>query len=141
MTHTPLKGLSFHHVGMAVYAIEDAFAKLQSFGYSTLSKTYVDPKQKINIAFVSSQSQDQQPRLELIEPSDKGSIVDGLLKKNGSGIYHLGFICSEFESSVVRLEDSGYSRLADPSPSPAFAGRPFCFFYHRSCGLLELIGS
>jgi methylmalonyl-CoA/ethylmalonyl-CoA epimerase len=131
--------LVFHHLGMVVYSQAETARELRRFGYDQTSPVYEDPRQRIRIVFLTAAA--TAPRLELVEPTADDSVVSALLGRVGVSPYHTGYLTGTFDTSVAELEASGFKRLGDPAPSPAFDGRRFCFLYHKHLGLTELIAS
>ncbi len=68
--------LHFHHLGMACRNIAAELPELAIVGYRPEGPIFEDPIQQVRIQFVSGGG----PRLELIEPADAQSPVQGILE-------------------------------------------------------------
>lgn len=77
----------FHHIGVAVEFIERTAILFTEAGYK-MSNVIFDPKQCVNIAFLSNPWMVNSPLLELVEPVDENSPVRNILNKVGVSTYY-----------------------------------------------------
>lgn len=139
MTPTPeaLSGLTFHHFGLAVAAPDEAFRYLRALGY-TEGNTVFDPLQRVNLAMRHHMVM---PDVEVIWPGDVPSPIDKLIKRSGTMIYHLCYVCSQPDAVIAALEAAGLDTILVSSPTPAvlFGGREVSFHIVSGFGLIELL--
>lgn len=115
--------MELHHIGIAVYSIDKYYNEILKpyFGFDTISDTVVNYSQNVKIAFVKNS---MSATIELIEPIDNNSPIYNILKRNMGGLYHLGFISSNFNDDIKKLRNNkfflvsnkeGVAFLASPS--------------------------
>ena len=119
-------GATFHHVGLAVRAIDD-------LGIAELKKVH-DPIQKVSVAFVDLHG----TCLEFIEPAAGDSPVTASLKK-GIKLVHLCVEVPDLEKAIHFAETQGLRQLSLPAPAVAFGGRLIVWLFHPTYGLFELL--
>lgn len=128
-------GLILHHIGCLV---DDLEASIQSYAslFSAATPIVEIQDQKIRLAFVPIGGG---VYLELIEPTGASS-VGWNMRKHGSNFYHLGFVTSNINQQVDRLEKSGY-RIVSSFIGVGFEGRRCVFFLSPQEELIEIIGA
>ena len=127
--------MTFHHIGIACYNIEDTAAFYISQNYS-LTETVYDSIQNVHIAFLSKADN---PLIELISPHDEASPINKNLQKNGVSPYHICYETLDLDSSILELKKQKFLVVSKPSPAVAFDGRRVCFLFNKSVGLIELV--
>lgn len=127
--------LTFHHVGLVVDNLNDAITNYSTlFGSENVSEAIFVSSQSVNVCFVKNGVESY---LELIEPTDENSVVYPLLKKRIS-YYHVAYLISEFEKTILKLEELNYKVLSS-FHSEAFEGKRCAFAYTPDAHLIELI--
>jgi hypothetical protein len=129
--------LTFHHLGLAVTAPQEAFRYLASLGYTTGNSAY-DPIQRVNLAM---RHHPVMPDVEVIWPGDGPSPIDKLIKRTGTMIYHLCYACMNAEQALDALSASGVEIVPVGVPAPAilFGGQNVSFHHISGFGLIELL--
>ncbi len=103
--------MKLHHIGIAVDNIEKYYnSVLKPLGYNKLSEIFYVESQNSKMAFASN---GQSAKIELVMGEDENSPTKGILQRKMGGLYHLGFITSNFEEDVENLNKSGFRRLSN----------------------------
>lgn len=118
-------GARFHHIGIAVSAINDVLPTCQI--------TH-DAMHGVNVAFVSLHG----CCLELIEPSGNNSPVSGGIEK-GIKLLHICYEVDDIEASLLRCRQYGFHVIRHPTPAQAFDLRRIAFVSSSAFGLVELL--
>jgi methylmalonyl-CoA/ethylmalonyl-CoA epimerase len=131
-------GLVLDHVG---YAVADIRAYLDRFVIpvlrpASIGLTIEDPIQKVRIAFVTLADGN---RIELIEPASESSPIRSLLKKGGSGLYHVCYATPRMQEVIDRFKAQGSIVVRGPVPAAAMGGRNVTFLFTPSHDLIELV--
>ncbi len=131
--------MKINHVGSIVRDIEKAVTQYTDLGFTKESKKIKDDIQEVFIVFMKKDNY----VIELIQPVDKTSKMNNLLKKQGAGVYH---VCYEleaddisFEDKINELKDLSYLQITDINPAIAFDNRRIVFLYHQNLGFIELL--
>ena len=126
--------MRFHHVGMACRNINAELPELALLGYHPEGSQVQDPIQQVFIQFVTGGG----PRLELIQPANPLSPVNGVLKR-GSKFYHLAYEVDQFEIAIDQFKSKAFFPVAPPAPAIAFGMRRIVFLTSETFTLIELI--
>jgi len=127
--------LSFHHVGLLVESIENSVQQYSDlFGKANISGIINIESQRVKVCFVKISDTDF---IELVEPTDQGSVVYNLLKKRVN-YYHIGYKVADISSAVNKLEQLNYKPL-EFFNSEAFEGKKCIFLFTPDAYLIELI--
>ena len=118
-------GARFHHIGVAVRAIEDVCP--------TCRPTH-DALQGVKVAFVSLNGCD----LELIEPAKDDSPISASLKK-GNQLLHICYEVDDLEAALRKCRQYGFHLVRQPAQATAFAQRRIAFVFSRTFGVVELL--
>lgn len=130
-----------HHVGLVVNNIEEHYAKhfRDALGYKEISQTYIDKGIGVAVAFVNL---NDKIYLELVQPLDESSPVQGYLKKRGQTLHHLCFEVDKLDAECERLRNNDYIITMPPKPAVAFNNRRVAFLISRDENyLIELLES
>ena len=122
--------------GMAVPNIEE-FLEQNSAIYGSYERgpLIVNETQKVKECFIT----DGNHVIELLEPLEEGSLLDGFLRKNpGGGLLHLAYDVADIEGAIAQLEAEGARVVTPPTPDIAFDYRNIAFVYHNG-QVIELI--
>lgn len=129
------RAMRIDHIGYAVKQMEQAIECFQELGFR-FGDIIEDPDRKVSIAFGEN---DWGITVELVSPLEKGSPVDGTLRKNGNAPYHLCYQSANLEADIEQLEEKAFQVLIPPQKAVAFQGRKVAFLYHLQVGLIELV--
>lgn len=131
-------GRRFHHVGFVVAAITPVIENFcRALGGKDWSETLHDPVQKVRVAFIYPQKQDD-PSLELVEPAGPGSPVQDFLT-NGGGLHHVCYEVDDLDWTVRGARGRGMVMIRRPQPAVAFGGRRIAWFVSRDKLLIECL--
>jgi len=124
------------HIGIAVKDLNQAIALYQEILKMEPSLIYESPYTKAKIAFFPI----GESRIELIQPTDPGSIMSKFLKKKGEGIHHLSIKVKNIAESLAELETKGI-QLIDQKPRKVRENEEVAFLNPKSTHgvLIELI--
>ena len=129
--------MTFHHIGIACYDIEESSQFYISKGYEKTETVY-DPIQNVHICFLKKINENC---VELISPHDDKSPVNKNLQKNGVSPYHICYETENLEETIADLKKRRFLMVSKPAPAVAFNGRRVCFLFCKSVGLIELVES
>ena len=127
--------MKFHHIGVAVKSIEETAAVYVAGGYKR-SETTFDPKQNVNICWLTKEGM---PVVELLEPVDEASPINKILEKNGVTPYHTCYIVDDIEQAVKELRKMKYVVVSKPIEAVAIHGCKVSFLFNKNVGLIELV--
>jgi len=125
---------TFHHIGSLTVNINQAEKVFIELGFSFKDKVY-DPIQDVNLSFGRDASG---ILLELVEPKEN-SKVHKLLKRNGSGPYHICFEVDSICEQEKKLRELGFICVNPPKKAVAFQNRLVAFYYNPAQGFIELL--
>ena len=131
-----IRGLAFHHVGVAVESIAAGIEQWSALGYSLENAAFSDEIQGIQGQFMTMGGH----RIELLADLPGQSTVKPWLKK-GTIFYHLGYTCDDISGAVDYLKSLGGHVLRPPSPSTYFNTSLISFVMLPSGAVVELIAN
>ena len=128
-----MKALKVDHLGIAVRDLEAAIRAYRTLGFEVESIHEVSTE-KVRAAFLFV----GESRLELLEPTEDGSIIARFLEKR-SGLHHVCLLVEDIEATVAELKAAGVA-LIDERPRPGAGGSRVAFVHPRSAAgvLVEL---
>ena len=118
-------GARFHHIGLVVGSIDEVNPALN---------TFLDPIQKVKLAFVSLNG----APLELLEPMGEDSPLARSLE-TGNKLVHVCFEVPDLEQAIAEGRRHGFHRIRSPVPAVAFGNREIVWVFSRTYGLVELL--
>ena len=127
--------MDVHHIGYAVRSIEKSRPFFQTMGYTSISDVTEDSIRNIKIQFIKN----GEYVIELVEPIIKGSPVDGILRKNGEGPYHICYVVDDIEAEVDKLLKNKFKIFQDYEIAPAIDNKKVIFLYNIRVGIIELV--
>lgn len=128
-----MKALKIDHLGIAVPSLAEAVKAYEALGF-TVQSTEDVPTEKVRVAFLPV----GESRLELLEPTDAGSVIARFLEKR-SGLHHVCVLVEDIDAALAELRARGVA-LVDETPRPGAGGSRVAFVHPRAAGgvLLEL---
>jgi len=128
-----VKALKIDHLGIAVPSLAEAVKAYEALGF-TVQSTEEVPTEKVRVAFLPV----GESRLELLEPTDTGSVIARFLEKR-SGLHHVCVLVEDIDAALAELRARGVA-LVDETPRPGAGGSRVAFVHPRAAGgvLLEL---
>lgn len=127
--------MKIHHIGYLVKNIEKAASSFEKQGFEKEGECVYDSIRDIDILFMKN----EETRIELVSPKSEHSLVFDLLKKNGTGPYHICYECEDLEEGMERMRGAGFTPTDEPLPAPALSGNRVVFLFSRVQGLIELL--
>jgi len=108
-TRTPVAGLRFHHIGVAVKSLEEALRNYTGlFGMRQISLPVVVPGEHVRVCFVEAPPG---VLIELVEGLGQHSPVAAIVARTGAGPYHICYQVPDLDQAVVQLRRQGCLRL------------------------------
>jgi methylmalonyl-CoA epimerase len=132
---TGLNDCKIDHLGIAVRSIDQALKFYRDQLGLNVSLRETVEHEKVNVAMLPLGD----PRIELLEPAEAGSVIGKFLEKRGEGLHHVALRVPDLNASVDRLRAAGARLLNEPRAGAG--GHLYVFVHPASTGgvLLELI--
>ena len=127
--------MMIHHTGYLVKRIEEAVKSFEKLGYKVELPITSDNTRDIYICFMTL----GEYRIELIQPTGQQSPIFGLMKRHKNSPYHICYETTEFDKTVEKLIDDGFSMFNPPAPAPAIGDRRVAFFVGSEIGMFEIL--
>jgi len=130
-----MKILGIEHIGIATKNIEN----IASFWRSILGLSYRGDDVVENQGVITSIYEAGDSKIELLEPTNRDSLLEKYLQKKGEGIHHLCLEVEDIDSAIKELLDQNIELIND-EPTIGVEGYKVVFIHPRSTGgiLLEL---
>ena len=125
------------HLGIAVASLEGALHFYRDqLGLEVTHRETV-AGERVNVAMLGA----GESRIELLEPTETGSVIGKFLEKHGPGLHHVALRVPVLPAAVERLRAAG-SRILN-EPRTGAGGHLYVFVHPSSTGgvLLELVES
>jgi len=122
------------HVAVAVRKVEERLRLYRDLLGLPLDRIEEVPGEKVRVAILGR----GMGRIELVEPTQRGSSLDRFLEERGEGIHHLCFLVDSLDETCRVMEAAGY-RLAGGIRGGS-EGTRIAFLHPRGTGgvLIEL---
>jgi methylmalonyl-CoA/ethylmalonyl-CoA epimerase len=116
---------TINHVALAVPRISEFLERFDVlFGGLRRSEVVSNPRQRVNELFVT----DGKTVLEILEPADERSPLDGFLKRNASGgLVHVALDVDDVDEAAKVVVAAGGVLIGPPTPDVAFDERRILF--------------
>jgi len=123
------------HLGIAVQSIDEALKFYAGQLGMVVDLRESVAQEKVTAAMLPVGGS----RLELLEPSERESVIGRFLKKRGEGLHHVALRVPDLRGAIARLKAGG-ARVLD-EPQRGAGGHEYVFVHPASTGgvLLELI--
>lgn len=125
----------FHHIGYATDNLEETKIFFSGLGYIPGEVIHV-PSQKVKVCFLNKFDH---PQIELITSAAIDSPIENILKKCGSGPYHLCYSVKDMKLAVEYLKKEKFVILNRPVISNAIDDQLIIFAYKKGLGLIEIV--
>jgi methylmalonyl-CoA epimerase len=131
--------LEIDHLGIAVPSLTQALAFYEGQLGMSVAHREIVAAEKVHVAMLPAGEGSSAPRIELLEPTDAGSVIARFIEKRGPGLHHIALKVDDLNASVDRLKSEGARLLNEPRPGAG--GHLYVFVHPESTGgvLLELI--
>lgn len=128
-----MKLIRIDHLGIAVPSIDVAARAYEALGLAVESVHDVDTE-KVRAAFLPI----GETRLELLEPTDPGSVIARYLEKR-PGLHHVCLLVDDIDGALRELKAKGVP-LVDEQPRQGAGGCRVAFLHPRAAAgvLVEL---
>lgn len=127
--------MKIHHIGYAVKGIVDSLPYFYLLGFKKEGDIIDDYSRNVKILFMKN----GENLIELIQPLDKNSPIDRILKKNGNIPYHICYETNNIDEDIIFLKDKKFVLIDEPKKAEAISNKKVCFLYNKNIGLLELL--
>ncbi|MCB0308186.1 MAG: methylmalonyl-CoA epimerase [Bdellovibrionales bacterium] len=124
------------HIGIAVTSLEESLVFYTKTMGMTLVAIEEVPSEKVRVAILDCEG----VRIELLEPTEKDSVIAKFIEKKGPGVHHMAYSVSDVEKQVGVLK-STQVKLIEPAPRSGAGGCTVAFVHPKSTGgvLVELV--
>jgi methylmalonyl-CoA/ethylmalonyl-CoA epimerase len=134
-----MNDLRVDHVGYLVKNVDKAVAEFEALGYALRGDVCHDEIRCADIAFIEHSGY----VIELVAPCDEASVAWNLLRRNGSGPYHICYETENLKKAEALLQENGgggvFMKIQDEQDAPALGGRKVAFFVNKNIGMVELV--
>ncbi len=123
------------HIGIAVNSLEKSIPLFEQLLGTLCYKTESVTSENVNTAFFKT----GESKIELIEDSTEGSIIQKFIEKKGEGIHHIAFSTDNIEGEIKRLKSLGFEFIQE-IPKKGADNKLICFLKPKSTNgvLVEL---
>ena len=114
--------------------LDEAASAWEALGFRVEHREEV-PSERVRTAFLPV----GESHLELLEPTEAGSVIARFLEKRGGGVHHVCVEVEDVEAALAELKERGV-RLVDEVPRTGAGGCRVAFVHPKATGgvLLEL---
>lgn len=119
--------MRIHHVGIAVFDLDEAAARFGVLLGLERGARYELPEFGVKALFLPL----GESSLELLEPVGEASTVRRFLEKRGEGLHHICFEVEDIDEALAEFVASG-ARLIDEKPRPGAGGHLVAFVHPKS---------
>lgn len=126
-----------NHVAIAVPDLAAARQQYRNALGAEVSEPQPEPDHGVRVVFVTLPN----TKIELLEPLDGTSPIQGFLTKNpGGGIHHVCYEVPDIRAAADRLAEQGARVLGDGEPKIGAHGKPVLFLHPKDFNgtLIEL---
>ena len=125
------------HVGIAVPSIEKAQKQYELLGFVADSDEVIEEE---NYGVRVKMMHCGEAKIELLEPLKAGeeSPIDSYIATKPYKMYHLAYVCSDFEAQIALLKKNKFIPINEPRPSKGLGGKRAVFMFNRTLGIAEL---
>jgi len=130
--------LKVEHIGIAVKDLAISVPLFEKLLNSKCYKTESVETENVNTAFFKQ----GETKIELLESSLAGGIIDRFISKKGEGIHHIAFEVANIENEIARLKKEGFVVLNEV-PKKGADNKLVCFLHPENTNgvLIELCQS
>jgi len=127
--------LKVEHIGVAVKSLEQSIPLFEKLLNTSCYKTEQVASEKVNTAFF----QKGETKIELLESSTAGGVIEKYIEKKGEGVHHIAFDVEDIYAEMNRLKTEGFI-LLNEQPKHGADNKLVCFLHPKSTNsvLIEL---
>ena len=124
------------HIGIAVEDLDESEALFQALFDTAPYKRELVEAQNVVTSFLRVGNN----KIELLQSTVEGGIIDKFIQKKGPGFHHIAFAVTDIESEMARLSKAGF-RLLQEKPTHGADNKLVCFLHPKSTNgmLIELV--
>lgn len=126
------------HIGIAVKSLKTSIPLFEKLLNSQCYKTETIDSEGVNTAFFLK----NHSKIELLESSLPGGIIEKFIEKKGEGMHHIAFEVDNIVVEMERLKKEGFT-LLNESPKDGADNKLVCFVHPKDTNgvLIELCQS
>lgn len=119
--------LKIEHIGIAVKDFANAVPLFEKLLNSQCYKTERVESEQVNTAFFAT----AESKIELLESTQPGGVIDRFIEKKGEGIHHIAFAVADIRAEMARLKKEGFILLHD-EPRMGADNKWVCFLHPKT---------
>ncbi len=123
------------HIGIAVKNLEESEKIFSALLNSTSYKREFVASENVNTSFFRNGPN----KIELLESTVKGGVIEKYIEKYGEGIHHIAFSVLDIYAEIDRLKKEGF-KILNEIPKKGADNKLVCFVHPKTAGgvLIEL---
>lgn len=127
--------LNVEHIGIAVKSLATSVPLFESLLNQKCYKTEAVESENVRTAFFKQGA----TKIELLEASKEGSVIDKFIQKKGEGLHHIAFEVNDIYTEMERLKAEGFT-LLNETPKDGADNKLVCFLHPKDTNgvLIEL---
>lgn len=124
------------HIGIAVKQLSVSIPLFEKLLNTNCYKIEEVESEKVNTAFFKTGD----GKIELIEGSQPGNVIQKFIDKKGEGLHHIAFEVDDIHQEIQRLQSEGYQFIND-QPKEGADNKLVCFLHPKDTNgvLIELV--
>jgi methylmalonyl-CoA/ethylmalonyl-CoA epimerase len=123
------------HIGIAVKDLKVSVPLYEKLLNTSCYKTEEVPAENVKTAFLKI----AESKIELIENTSPGGVIEKFIEKKGEGIHHIAFEVNDIQEEIQRLKDEGFVFINE-TPKKGADNKMVCFLHPKTTNsvLIEL---
>jgi methylmalonyl-CoA/ethylmalonyl-CoA epimerase len=123
------------HIGIAVTDLTVSVPLYEKLLDTLCYKTEEVPGENVKTAFLKI----AESKIELIENTSPGGVIEKFIEKKGEGIHHIAFEVSDIQAEMQRLKSEGFVFINE-TPKKGADNKMVCFLHPKTTNsvLIEL---
>lgn len=124
------------HIGIAVKQLSVSIPLFEKLLNTNCYKIEEVESEKVNTAFFKTGD----GKIELIEGSQPGNVIQEFIDKKGEGLHHIAFEVDDIHQEIERLQAEGF-RFINDQPKEGADNKLVCFLHPKETNgvLIELV--
>lgn len=114
--------MKLEHIGIAVRELATSIPLFEKLLNSQCYKTEMVESEQVNTAFFRQ----GEAKIELLESTKTGGVIDRFIEKRGAGIHHIAFEVNDIAEEIERLKKEGFIFLNE-TPRTGADNKLVCF--------------
>lgn len=123
------------HIGIAVKDLKVSVPLYEKLLNTICYKTEEVPGENVKTAFLKIADS----KIELIENTSPGGVIEKFIEKKGEGIHHIAFEVNDIHAEMERLKNEGFVFINE-TPKKGADNKIICFLHPKTTNsvLIEL---